>query len=488
MTSITLTVTGATATAAVSGPLTSGMVGIPVTIACDKAWNGLIKNLVCKCSRWGLAHTETRTILNIGETALVAHEVMQAEHTLYLGIEGYSADGSLVMPTMWASCGYIHPGANADADPTVSPSLPVWGQLQMEVAALKQSSITQEQIGDAVEKYLEQNPIEDPEGSCHCPLSLETITVDGSGGNSGTPDVVPVTGIALDYSGITLKVGEQMMLAASVTPSNATNNAVVWDTSDGSVVTVSGGLVTATGEGNATITARSAENSAIQATCSAAVSAAESGELEVALSRISVTYTGGDVAIGTALSDLTGIAVTAYYANGVTKPVTDYTLSGTIAEGSNIITVSYGGKTATFTVTGVAESTDGKIQLSTLDIADGILKSDGSVFSTNNGHHVTLPYTDGMQISAGTNKSWNTDTYPPVLVLDGGTYSKAEVSVSEDSVQVGNAIVYPCTATLSGYSADAVVHVSMLAGVRNYTLEEEMNLAGIYYYIPGGDV
>jgi hypothetical protein len=36
--------------------------------------------------------------------------------------------------------------------------------------------------------------------------------------------------------------------------------------------------------------------------------------------------------------------------------VTGYTLSGTIAEGSNTITVSYEGKTTTFTVTGTAES------------------------------------------------------------------------------------------------------------------------------------
>ena len=37
-----------------------------------------------------------------------------------------------------------------------------------------------------------------------------------------------------------------------------------------------------------------------------------------------------------------------------------YTLSGTIAEGSNTITVTYQGKTATFTVTGVAESGGGE--------------------------------------------------------------------------------------------------------------------------------
>lgn len=77
---------------------------------------------------------------------------------------------------------------------------------------------------------------------------------------------------------------------------------------------------------------------------------------EKTLTSISATYSGGDVTVGTAVTALTGIVVTATYSDGSTETVTGYTLSGTIAEGSNTITVSYGGKTATFTVTGVAES------------------------------------------------------------------------------------------------------------------------------------
>ena len=76
----------------------------------------------------------------------------------------------------------------------------------------------------------------------------------------------------------------------------------------------------------------------------------------VTLTSISATYSGGDVAVGTALSDLSGIVVTATYSDNSTATVADYTLSGEIAEGENVITVSYGGLTATFTVTGVAES------------------------------------------------------------------------------------------------------------------------------------
>ena len=77
---------------------------------------------------------------------------------------------------------------------------------------------------------------------------------------------------------------------------------------------------------------------------------------EKTLTGISATYSGGDVAVGTAVSALTGIVVTAHYSDGTSQTVTGYTLSGTIAESSNTVTVTYQGKTATFTVTGVAES------------------------------------------------------------------------------------------------------------------------------------
>lgn len=72
------------------------------------------------------------------------------------------------------------------------------------------------------------------------------------------------------------------------------------------------------------------------------------------LSSISATYSGGDVAVGTALTSLTGITVTATYSDNSTAVVTDYVLSGSIVEGSNTITVTYQNKTTTFVVNGVA--------------------------------------------------------------------------------------------------------------------------------------
>lgn len=136
MTSIKLTVTGAKARVDVAGLLTSGMAGIPVTIEYDNSWEGLNKNLVCMCRESACDPGVVRTILNVDNHAVVAHEVMLPGRELYLGIEGCSADGKLVEPSTWAYCGKILPGANADADPSTDSRLSVWAQLQADLSDL----------------------------------------------------------------------------------------------------------------------------------------------------------------------------------------------------------------------------------------------------------------------------------------------------------------------------------------------------------------
>lgn len=80
---------------------------------------------------------------------------------------------------------------------------------------------------------------------------------------------------------------------------------------------------------------------------------------EVTLTSISASYTGGTVPAGTTLQQLTGITVTAHYSDGSTATVTDYSLSGTLTTGqTNVVTVTYQGKTATFSVTVEAEGGD----------------------------------------------------------------------------------------------------------------------------------
>lgn len=339
-------------------------------------------------------------------------------------------------------------------------------------------------VGDAI-RELSSN------SSPNLNLTVETITIED---DSGEPENVPVTGLSLDLTTYSAKVGDGFYINPVITPSNATNKTVTWKSDKTGIATVnSSGYVECIAEGSAVITCTTVDGG-FTATCSVSVAAESSGETEVTLSSISATYSGGDVAVGTAVSDLTGIVVTAHYSDGSTATVTDYTLSGEIAEGSNTIAVSYGGKTTTFTVTGVAESTGGgtagqKIQFSTLEITDGLMKSDGTIVSLDATYHVQIPYTEGMFISTGINASWNTTNYPTLVVLDGGTYTTPERTATDASVGgVGGKYPAQFTFTLTGFSDTAIVYVSFLAGgAIGGSLESNMDNAGIYYYIPGGE-
>ena len=82
---------------------------------------------------------------------------------------------------------------------------------------------------------------------------------------------LPVESVALNKSEITLKKNDTESLEATVYPEDAENKSVEWSTSDETVATVDeNGLVTAIGEGTATITATTVDGS-FTATCTVTV-------------------------------------------------------------------------------------------------------------------------------------------------------------------------------------------------------------------------
>ena len=83
---------------------------------------------------------------------------------------------------------------------------------------------------------------------------------------------VAVTGVTLSPTTLALTVGGTGTLTVTVAPANATNQTVTWTSSDPSVATVSGGVVTAVGAGTATITVTT-EDGGFTDTCTVTVSA-----------------------------------------------------------------------------------------------------------------------------------------------------------------------------------------------------------------------
>ena len=128
-------------------------------------------------------------------------------------------------------------------------------------------------MGDALAKISSAN-WRDPE-------SGEVFILDEESSGGETPDTnIPVTGISLNKSTLSLTVGNREVLIADIVPDNATNALVNWTTSAPSVATVANdGTVTAVGVGDAVITATSGDttNGTISASCSVACAESEIG-------------------------------------------------------------------------------------------------------------------------------------------------------------------------------------------------------------------
>ncbi|OUQ10861.1 hypothetical protein B5E87_12795 [Massilimicrobiota sp. An142] len=107
--------------------------------------------------------------------------------------------------------------------------------------------------------------------------------VTGSGGVSvisqtatltvqAKPASVPVTGVKLNKDSLTLQEKGSDTLTATVEPADATNQDVIWKSSDTSIATVSAdGTVTAISAGTATITATAKDGSGVSASCTLTV-------------------------------------------------------------------------------------------------------------------------------------------------------------------------------------------------------------------------
>ena len=154
---------------------------------------------------------------------------------------------------------------------------------------------------------------------------------------------IPVTGVSVSPTTLSLETGQTGNLTATVSPSNATNKSVTWSSSNTNVATVStSGVVTAKAAGTATITATTADGGKT-ATCAVTVTAAT-----VPVTGVSVTPTTLTLEAG-----LTGtLYATVTPSNATDKSVTWSSSNTNVAtvSSSGVVTAKAAG-TATITVT-----------------------------------------------------------------------------------------------------------------------------------------
>lgn len=89
-----------------------------------------------------------------------------------------------------------------------------------------------------------------------------------NGATGSYSSYIPVTQITLSKTASSLSIGNSEILTAVVTPSNATNKTITWNSSNTNVASVNAsGQVTAVGKGTAIITATATDGSGVSASC-----------------------------------------------------------------------------------------------------------------------------------------------------------------------------------------------------------------------------
>ena len=213
--------------------------------------------------------------------------------------------------------------------------------------------------------------------------------------DSGEPsEPVAVDGVTLDESSITLVVGGNQTLVATVTPADADDKSVTWSSSNSAVATVTDGVVTAVSPGTATVTVTTVDGG-YTATCQVTVEAAEVHVTGVSLDRSEMTLVEGQTGSLVATvspGNATNKSVTWSVDDDSVVNVDQNGLVTAVSPGTAIVTVTTvdGGYTATCQVT-VEERAVTGIEAT----PDRSVYTVGDVF--DDGVSVELVYNDGSR-------------------------------------------------------------------------------------------
>ena len=204
-----------------------------------------------------------------------------------------------------------------------------------------------------------------------------TITVTTEDGNYTArcevvvTDPIPVSGVSLSQTELSLVKGVTATLTATVVPSDATNQKVTWHSTNTAVAIVENGIVTAVSAGNATIMVTT-EDGNYTATCEVAVTVSATG---VTLSQTELPLVKGATATLRATvvpSDATNQKVR-WSSNNTAVAIVENGTVTAVSGGNATITVTTedGNHTATCEVTVTVSATGVTLSQTELSLAKG---------------------------------------------------------------------------------------------------------------------
>lgn len=249
---------------------------------------------------------------------------------------------------------------------------------------------------------------------------------------------VPVTGITLDQENISFSdIGASVQLTATILPTDADNQKVIWKSSDTNVATVKDGKVTCTGYGTAIITATSEEGEYI-ATCNVTATKRIVLPSSITLDRNEATIKVGEA--------------TTLKANVLPADADDKTIVWS-SENSDIASVTNDGVvtghkagTTKIIVTTNANGLKDECMLTVLQPATGIVLDRQNISFANIGETVQLTANVLPENASNKNVSWASSDTKVAIVSNGKVvctgYGTAVISaVSEDGGYMATCII-----------------------------------------------
>ncbi len=309
---------------------------------------------------------------------------------------------------------------------------------------------------------------------------------------------IPVTGVTLDKTSITVDVGSTETLTATIVPSDATTQGLAWSSSNSAVATVSNGVVTGVSAGTATIAVTTVDG-AKTATCTVTVP-----EKQVPVTGISLNKSSGSIAVGSSdvltativptnasnkgVAWTTSNSAVATVSNGEVTGVSagTATITATSADGGFTATCEYT-VTAPVAVTGVTlNKTSANIAIGSTEtlvatVAPADASNKGVAWSSSNSAVATVANGVVTGVSAGTatitvttadgNKTATCDVTVEAIAVTGVTLNKTTAKITIGSTETLVATVAPADATnknvswSSSNSAVATVANGVVTGV-----------------------
>lgn len=241
------------------------------------------------------------------------------------------------------------------------------------------------------------------------------------------PQPVKVTGITVNPTSLSLTEGESADLTATVSPSNADNQSVTWDSNDKSVATVSNGKVTALKAGSTSITVKSVDGG-FTASCAVTVVAKTIDVSSVTLSKSELTLTEGESETITATvkpDDATDKTVSWSSSDPAVATVEGGKITA-VKEGTATITAKAGDKTATCKVT-----VEKKV------IAVESVELDKTELELTEGGSATLVATVKPDNATDKTVTW-TSSDPEVATVDGGVVTAVKEGTATITAKAGD--------------------------------------------------